>query len=376
MAITITIDDIKRRLQLPAGSVNCVFVNTGDLITSVLHGLAVGDVVAFGTTTLGVTAGTLYWVRTIISPDVFEISATRGGALFALTGDGANTYFQKTVYDADITGIIAEMLPGLSGTIVAAHLATYEAACKQGIIDVIAGECLNMLRRQPGFAEQAKFGGNEVGEGVESGDKLIARGMAILEPFTVAGDAALDKVIAETAKLTAETTTEGAVNTRTAAETTRIGAEKLAIDAGKLKTDAEAALLITDELLVDKKIVTETAQALKVTAEVAKITADELLVDATELRTDAETAKLTAEELLTDAKTLTEAEMAAKVIADAAMSTGLAADANARAAAATARTARMAAEDAAIADVTDLPQESHAGPDDSPFAFDSEEYST
>ncbi|HUV04658.1 MAG TPA: hypothetical protein VMX94_06075 [Armatimonadota bacterium] len=311
MAITIALNDIKRRLQLPAGEVNCTFTNAGDLITSVLHGLAVNDIISFTETSGGVTAGVSYWVKTITNQDVFTISATLGGALLALTDDGAHVYTQKSVYDAKITAIVAEMLVGLSGMIVAAHLATYEAACKQGMIDVIAGECLNMLRRQPGYAEAAKFGGNEVGEAAESGDKLIARGMAILEPFTVAGDAALDKVIAEVAKVTADT---------------------------------------------------------------AKVTADKLLVDATELKTDAETAVLTADKLLVDAKTLTEAEMVAKVAADAALSTGLAADATARGLAATARTARMAAEDAAIADATDLPQESHEGNTDSPFAFDRPEY--
>lgn len=257
MAITITIDDIKRRLRLPAGSVNCVFANAGDLITAVLHGLAVGDVVAFGTTANGVTAGTLYWVRTITSPDVFEISATRGGALFALTGDGANTYSQKTVYDADITNLISEMLTGLSGTIVPASLTTYEAACKEGIICVIAGEALNMIRRQAGYAEALTVGGVVFGAEADTGDKLIELGMAILEPFTVNGMAA-----------------------------------------------------------------------------------------------------------------------ASKVAADAAMATGLAADANARAAAATARTARLAAADVAMADATELPQESHSGADDLRFNLDSEEYSS
>lgn len=120
----------------------------------------------------------------------------------------------------------------------------------------------------------------------------------------------------------------------------------------------------------------DTAETAKLTAETARITSDELLVDATELKTDAETALLISDELLVDKKALTEVQQALKVAADATMATGLAADANARAAMATARIARMAAEDAAIVDATDLPQESHEGPDDSTFAFDSEEYST
>ncbi len=319
MAIVIGIDDIKRRLQLPAGSVNCVMANAGDLITSVLHGLAVGDVIAFGTTAYGVTAGTLYWVRTITSPDVFEISATRGGALFAITGDGANTYSQKTVYDADITALITEMQASLTGMVDTTAISTYEAACKGGMIDVIAGETLNMLRRQPGFAEAVTAGGIALGAAPESGDKLVERGMAILGPFLVG---AYDELLVKKAEAAFAVLLAAARDDDTAAQ-----------------ADAELAKMVNDAALV--------------ASQKAKVDADELLIDK---------------------QALTEAAMPAKVAADTAMSTGLAADAQARAAAAIARTARIAAEDAAIAGVTDVPLESHVAADDVLLDVSSLEY--
>lgn len=68
------------------------FTDTGDIVTFVQpHGLAVGDRVVSGTitTTTGITAGTIYFVRTVPSTTTVTLSATSGGATLALTTDGS-----------------------------------------------------------------------------------------------------------------------------------------------------------------------------------------------------------------------------------------------------------------------------------------------
>jgi Predicted phage phi-C31 gp36 major capsid-like protein len=68
------------------------FTDTGDIVTfATPHGLAVGDVVTFGTitTTTGIVAGTKYYVRTVPSTTTVTLSATKNGAVLALTTDGS-----------------------------------------------------------------------------------------------------------------------------------------------------------------------------------------------------------------------------------------------------------------------------------------------
>jgi len=66
------------------------FTDTGDLVTIPSHGLVVGNQVKFGTITgtTGITAGTLYYVLSVVDANTVTLSATVGGALLALTTNG------------------------------------------------------------------------------------------------------------------------------------------------------------------------------------------------------------------------------------------------------------------------------------------------
>lgn len=75
---------------IPGGGVT--FTDTGDIVTyAQAHGLVVGDKVRFGaiTTTTGITAGTVYFVKTVPTSTTATLSATLGGAALALTTDGS-----------------------------------------------------------------------------------------------------------------------------------------------------------------------------------------------------------------------------------------------------------------------------------------------
>lgn len=66
------------------------FTDAGDIVTIPHHGLEVGDTVKFGTitTTTGIVAGTLYYVKSVPTADTVTLSATNGGATLALTTNG------------------------------------------------------------------------------------------------------------------------------------------------------------------------------------------------------------------------------------------------------------------------------------------------
>jgi len=68
------------------------FDAASDTITSTAHGLAVNETITFAATSLGVTAGVPYYVKSTPSADTFTISATLGGATLDLTGDGYKTW--------------------------------------------------------------------------------------------------------------------------------------------------------------------------------------------------------------------------------------------------------------------------------------------
>lgn len=66
-----------------------------DVFTSAAHGLAVGDVVEFKTTTTlpsGISASTTYYVITVPSVDTFKVSATKGGTTVNITDTGTGTH--------------------------------------------------------------------------------------------------------------------------------------------------------------------------------------------------------------------------------------------------------------------------------------------
>lgn len=66
------------------------FTDTGDIVTVPKHGAIAGDTVKFTTITgtTGITAGTTYYVKDVLSADTFTIAATAGGAVIALTTNG------------------------------------------------------------------------------------------------------------------------------------------------------------------------------------------------------------------------------------------------------------------------------------------------
>jgi len=105
-----------------------VLTDTGDTVDLVAHGYVDDDPVVFSeiVTTTGLTAGTVYYVRSGgLTADVFTVAATLGGAAVALTTDGtANVHL---VITDEKTGVIVSEnqdtstagVYGLSGTNVA-----------------------------------------------------------------------------------------------------------------------------------------------------------------------------------------------------------------------------------------------------------------
>jgi lysophospholipase L1-like esterase len=75
------------------------FTDAGDLVTvtpptgTTGHGLSVGDRVMFGTitSTTGISANTIYYVKTVPSVTTLTLSTTPGGSTLALTTDGTST---------------------------------------------------------------------------------------------------------------------------------------------------------------------------------------------------------------------------------------------------------------------------------------------
>lgn len=78
-----------------AGTFTTAFATDGNHITLTSHGLTVGTrVTVSSTTTLptGLSASTSYYVREVINANKFTLSATPGGAVIAITGNGTGTH--------------------------------------------------------------------------------------------------------------------------------------------------------------------------------------------------------------------------------------------------------------------------------------------
>ncbi len=76
----------------------CTFTDSGDLVTSAGHGFVNNNPVRFGrvNTTTGINTTTTYYVINAAA-NTFQVSATKGGAAVALTGDGTGiVYFLTT----------------------------------------------------------------------------------------------------------------------------------------------------------------------------------------------------------------------------------------------------------------------------------------
>lgn len=72
-----------------------ITVATPAVITWVGHGLSVNAPIKFATSgalPTGITAGTTYYVKTVVSDDTFQISATQGGAAINTTGTQSGTH--------------------------------------------------------------------------------------------------------------------------------------------------------------------------------------------------------------------------------------------------------------------------------------------
>ena len=77
----------------PRGTVACLTVDTGDKVTAVAHGLAVGDCIVFGTVAGNTVVGTKYYVISVADADTFQFATVRGAAAFTVDAtEGANTF--------------------------------------------------------------------------------------------------------------------------------------------------------------------------------------------------------------------------------------------------------------------------------------------
>ncbi len=113
-----------------------------------------------------------------------------------------------TAHDTDIDALIAEMQPSIQYTIADQYLndtsnANLQAVLKLGIMEVISGECLQQLYREPGASEGISVGGVSISPRQEHGAKLIAQGKERLRPFlkatnVSADDAAITSTTSET----------------------------------------------------------------------------------------------------------------------------------------------------------------------------------
>lgn len=67
------------------------FTDSGDVVTVPNHKANVDDKIVFGTitSTTGVSAGTTYYIKEILTDNTFTISATKGGSVLALTTNGS-----------------------------------------------------------------------------------------------------------------------------------------------------------------------------------------------------------------------------------------------------------------------------------------------
>lgn len=93
------------------GAVANTFVDTGNLVNDVAHGLAAGDRIMFDTivttTGPGFAINTSYYVLAS-DDDNFQVALTVGGAAIVLTTDGSGTYFVPTFAHTEIAKVDAQ----------------------------------------------------------------------------------------------------------------------------------------------------------------------------------------------------------------------------------------------------------------------------
>jgi hypothetical protein len=84
----------------PTSATVTMATGTPGVITDTAHGLAANTPVKFTTTgalLTGLTAGTTYYVKTVIDADSYSVSATAGGSAIALSSTQSGVHTRTTV---------------------------------------------------------------------------------------------------------------------------------------------------------------------------------------------------------------------------------------------------------------------------------------
>lgn len=94
----------------------------------------------------------------------------------------------ETTYDSAITSLIAEMQGPIEYSIADNYLGAtsntnLQATLKLGILEIIAGEFLEQLRREFGSVEEASIAGVTIGADTVRGVDLVQQGATRLAPF-------------------------------------------------------------------------------------------------------------------------------------------------------------------------------------------------
>jgi hypothetical protein len=104
---------------------------------------------------------------------------------------------ENTSYDSHIDSLISEMQPGIEYTIADVFLnnvsdSALQSTLSLGVLEIISGEFLEQLSREPGASEAFEIAGVTLGERKEKGQLLKAQGQARLAPFLRAAPAMMD----------------------------------------------------------------------------------------------------------------------------------------------------------------------------------------
>ncbi|MCX6374534.1 MAG: hypothetical protein NTU88_00590 [Armatimonadetes bacterium] len=122
-----------------------------------------------------------------------------------------------TTYDSDIDALIIEMQPSVEYTIADVYLndtsnTKLQAVLKLGILEVMSGEALQQLRREPGVSEDLSVAGVSIGARKDHGATLIEQGTSRLQPFRkIAEETADGSAISSTTSGTDRTFTSDAM---------------------------------------------------------------------------------------------------------------------------------------------------------------------
>lgn len=84
----------------PQSAVATITIAAPGVVTHTAHGLPVGTPVKFSTTgalPTGLTAGTTYYVKAVLSADTYSVAATAGGVAITTTGTQTGTHTVVTV---------------------------------------------------------------------------------------------------------------------------------------------------------------------------------------------------------------------------------------------------------------------------------------